>query len=279
VGGEDLQVVGSVEGGELADQGAGEGACPGRWAGEGQDGELAERNGHRGVGEPACSADEVLCRLEEIGVVLDQWAPGGVEPGWGGEGDGGATDPDRQEVGVAWAALPEPVGLVDRRPERRQVGVEVLGDGELGGGQFVGLDRDVLEVGEIAGTFAAPGAAGGAALDQAECEARHDRGDGGPGHQADQPCRPGAGDGEQERDRPTASDQRHQVLQPAGEAGGGRADRRRGRHPQLDRGQRARVRPHRPMHQEPCGGGCRGRHDRTLRPRPGRPRRSTPSCG
>jgi hypothetical protein len=29
--------------------------------------------------------------------------------------------------------------------------VEVLGDGELGGGQLVGLDRDLLEVGEVAG--------------------------------------------------------------------------------------------------------------------------------
>ena len=269
VGGVDLEVVGSVEGGELADQGAGEGACTGRWAGEGQDGELAEGNGHRGVGEPACPADEVHRRLEELGVVLDQWAAGGVEPGWGGEGDGGAADPHREEVGVGGAAFPEPGGPVDRRPERRQVGVEVLGDGELGGGQLVGLDRDPLEVGEVAGPFAASGSAGGAALDQAEHEARHDRGDGGPGHQGDQPCWPGAGDGEQERHRPTAADQRHQVLEPAGEAGGGPADRRRGRHRQLDRRQRARIRPHRPMHQEPGGGGCRGRHDRTLRPRPG----------
>ena len=243
VGGEDLEVVGGVEGGELADQGAGEGACPGRWAGEGQDGELAEGNGHRGVGEPGCSADEVLRRLQELGVVLGEWAAGGVEPGRGGEGDGAAADPHREEVGVAGAALPEPVGLVDRRPEGRQVGVEVLGDGELGGGQLVGLDRDLLEVGEVAGPFAAPGPAGGAALDQAEHEARHHRGDGGPDHQGDQPRRPGAGDGEQERDRPTAADQRHQVLQPAGEAGGGPADRRRGRHRQLDRRQRRAGRP------------------------------------
>jgi hypothetical protein len=144
VRGEDLEVVGSVEGGELADQGAGEGARPGRWAGEGQDGELAEGNGHRGVGEPVCSADEVLCRLEELGVVLDEWTAGGLEPGRGGEGDGGAADPCREEVGVAGAAFPEPVGPVDRRPEHRQVGVEVLGAGELGGGQPVGPDRDLL---------------------------------------------------------------------------------------------------------------------------------------
>ena len=42
MGGEDLEVVG--ERGrrrKQADKGAGEGACPGRWAGEGQDGELA----------------------------------------------------------------------------------------------------------------------------------------------------------------------------------------------------------------------------------------------
>ena len=121
MGGEDLEVVGSVEGGELADQGAGEGACPGRWAGEGQDGELAEGNGHRGVGEPACSADEILRRREEVGVVLGEWATGGVEPGRGCEGDGAAADPHREEVGVAWGGVPR-AGWSGRSSPRASAG-------------------------------------------------------------------------------------------------------------------------------------------------------------
>ena len=74
--------------------------------------------------------------------------------------------------------------------------MEVLGHGELGG-QMADLVGDLLEVGEVAGPFAAPGSAGGAALDQAEHETRRHRGDGVLAHQGDQPGRPGAGDGEQ----------------------------------------------------------------------------------
>ena len=176
--------------------------------------------------------------------------PAGVEAGPGGEGDRAAADPHREEVGVGGATLPEAVGLVDDRPERRRVGVEVLGDGELGGGQVVGLGGDLLEVGEVAGPVAAPGPAGGAALDQAEPEPGHHRGDGGPDDQGDQPRGPGPGDREQERDRPATPDQRHQVLQPTGGAGGGPPHRRRGGDRQLDRRQRRRMRPHRPVHQD-----------------------------
>jgi hypothetical protein len=83
--------------------------------------------------------------------VLDKRAGGGVEAGPGGERDRAAADPHREEVGVGGATLPEAVGLVDDGPERRRAWVEVLGDGELGGGQLVGLGRDLLEVGQVAG--------------------------------------------------------------------------------------------------------------------------------
>ena len=52
VGGEDPEVVGSVEGGELADDRPGERAGPVRRAGEGEHAGAAERDGHRGVRQP-----------------------------------------------------------------------------------------------------------------------------------------------------------------------------------------------------------------------------------
>ena len=257
----DPEVVGGVEGGELAEEGAGEGARAGRWAGEGEDVEVAERNDHRGAGEPGGSADDLLGCFQQFGVVLLEGAAGGVEAGPVGEGDRASPDPHREEVAVGGATLPEAVGLVDDRPEGRWVGVEVLGDGELGGGQVVGLGRDLLEVGEVAGPVPAPGPAGGAALDQAEPEPGRHRGHGGPEHQGDQPPGPGSGDREQERDRPATPDQRHQVLQPTGGAGARPPHRRRGGDGQLGRRQQRRVRPHRPVHDR------RGCHDGTLRPR------------
>ena len=105
--------------------------------------------------------------------MLDKRAGGGVEAGPGGERDRAAADPHREEVGVGGATLPEAVGLVDDGPERRRAWVEVLGDGELGGGQLVGPGRDLLEVGQVAGPVPAPCPAGGAAFDQAEPEPRH----------------------------------------------------------------------------------------------------------
>jgi hypothetical protein len=247
-GGEDPEVVGSVEGGELADDRPGEGPDPVGWAGEGEDPDLAQREGHRGIWEPAGSADKVRRGRGQLRVVLDQ-GPGGFEPDRGGQRDRAAADPDGEEVVVGRAALPEAVGPGDRGPQPRRVGVEVLGGGELGRGLPLGRRRDLGEVGQVAGALAAAGPAGGPALGQAEGQPDRDRGAGRGDHQADQPAGPGAGDGEQERDRPAAADQRHQVLEPAGEAGGCPGDRRRGRHRQLAPRRRPRMGPHRPVHQ------------------------------
>jgi hypothetical protein len=60
----DPEVVGCVEGGELAQKGAGEGARGRRWAGEGKDAELAERNDHRGAGKPGRPADDLVRRSQ-----------------------------------------------------------------------------------------------------------------------------------------------------------------------------------------------------------------------
>ena len=145
--------------------------------------------------------------------------------------------------------------------------------------RVVGLGRDLLEVGQVAGPVAAPGPAGGAALDQAEPQSRQHRGGGGADDQGDQPHGPRPRHREQERDRPAAPEQRHQVLQPTSGGRDARPDRRQGRDRQLGRGHRWRMRPHRPVHQEPMGpakagnlgrlgaGPCRrrvrwGRHER-----------------
>jgi hypothetical protein len=213
VGGADPEVVGGVEADELAEDGPGEGEGPVGWAGEGQDPELAERDGDRGVGEPGGPADQLLRRLQEPGVVLDEGVVAGVEAGRGGERDRATADPDGEEVGVGGAALPEAVGFGDRSPESRWSGMEVLGDGELGCGQVVGLSCGPGEVGEVA----APCPAGGPAFDQAEGQAGDHRGGGGADDERDQPGGAGTGDGEQERQRPPTADQRHEVLEPAGQ--------------------------------------------------------------
>jgi hypothetical protein len=255
MGGQQPEVVGSVEGGELADDGAGQGPGPVPGAGEGEDAGLAERDHHRGVGEAGRAADEPLRRRQELRVVLDQRVGGAVEPDRGGQGGRAAAHPDGEEVGVGRAAFPEPVGPLDRRPQQRRVGMEVLGHGELGRGQVVGPARGLIEVAEVAGPFPAPRPAGRPPLDEAEGEAGQQRGDGRPGHQGDQPARARARDREQERDRPSAAGQRHQVLEPAGQAGGVPADRRRGRDRQPTRRRRPRVGPHRPVHHDPAGPG------------------------
>ena len=210
--------------------------------------------------------DELFRRRLELRVVLQEWVGGTVEPDRGGQGDRAAADPDAEEVGVGRAAFPEPVGPLDRRPQQGQVGMEVLGRGELGRGQPVGLERGLVEMGEVAGSFPAPRPAGRPPFDQAEGEARRHRGDGRTDHQGDQPARARARDGEQERDRPCAAGQRHQVLEPAGEAGGVAADRGRGRDRQRAGRRRPRMRPHRPVHHDAGSGGTRPCHAGTLRP-------------
>jgi hypothetical protein len=249
--GQDLDVVGGVEGGELAEHGAGERARPVGRTGDGQDAEMAQGDGHRGVGEPLGSGDELLGRLQELGVVLGQWAGRGVQSQPGGQGDGAPTDAVGEEVVVAGAALPQPVGPVDQRPEPGQVGVQVLGRCQLVRRPLPGLGRHAGEMGQVAVPLATAGPAGGAALDQAEPKAQRHRDDRHPGHGGDQPDGTRAGDGEQEDDRPAASEQRHQVLQPAGEAEAGPADGRRGRHHQLVRRRRSRVDTGRPVHRGP----------------------------
>jgi hypothetical protein len=199
--------------GELADDGSGEGPGSVGWAGEGQDAEFTKRDRDRGVGEPAGAANELLGRQQELGVVLGERVARSVEAGRGGERDRAAADPDGEEIGVGGTAFPEAVGLGDRRPEPPWAGVEVLGDRELVRGQVVGLSCGLGEVGEVA----APGPAGGPALNQAEGEAGGHRGGGRADDEGDQPGGAGARDGEQERQRPSAADQRHQVLEPAGE--------------------------------------------------------------
>jgi hypothetical protein len=182
--------------------------------------------------------------------VLDERVGGAVEPDRSGQRDRAAADPYREEVGVGRAAFPEPVGPLDRRPQRGQVGMEVLGHGELRRGQVIGPARGLVEVAEVAGPFPAPRAPGRPPFDQAEGEACRHRGDGRDDHQGDQPARGPARGREQERDRPSAAGQRHQVLEPASEAGGGPADRRRGRDRQLAGRRRPWVRPHRPVHHD-----------------------------
>src|SRR4029453_14172180 len=131
VGGEDPEVVGGVEGGELADDGPGEGAGPVRGAGQGQNAESPKPDRDRGTGKPGGATDELLRGLEELGVVLGEGVAVGVEPGRGGQGNGAAPDPDGEEVGVGGAALPEAVRVGDGPQELWWVGVEVVGDGEL----------------------------------------------------------------------------------------------------------------------------------------------------
>jgi hypothetical protein len=195
--------------------------------------------------------------------VLGERAAGGVEAERDGQRDRAAADPHREEVGVGRAALPQPVGPVGRGPQPGQVGMEVLGEGELGGGQVAGPGGDVVEVAAVAGPLAAPGPVGGAAVGQAEPEPGQHGGGGPAGDHGDQPAGPGPGDREQERHRPPAADQRHQVLQPARDPAGGPAHRGRGCHRQLARRQGTGVCPHRAVHQ--VGGG----HAGTLRCRTG----------
>jgi hypothetical protein len=246
-----------VEGGELADDGSGEGTRPDGRAGEGQDPEVPKPDRDRGAGEPGGAADELLRRQQELPVVVGEGVVTGVEAGRGGERDRAAADADGQEVGIGGAPLPEAVSLIDDRPEPGWVGMEMAGHGDLGRGQVVGPPCDLGEVAEVA----APGAAGGPAFDQAEGEAGGDRGRGRGDDEGDQPGGAGAGNGEQERERPAAADQRHQPLEPAGRGRGGPADRRRGRHRQRGRRHRPRVGPHRPVHKD---AGALGTHTGAL---------------
>jgi hypothetical protein len=267
-GGQEPEVVGSVEGGELADDGAGQGPGPVGRAGEGDDAEPAERDRHRGVGEAGRTADELLRRPQKLRVVLHEGVGGAVEPDRGGQLDRAAADAGREEVGVGRAALPEPVGPLDRRPEQGQVGMDVLGRGELGRGQVVGPARGLVEVAQVAGPLPSPRPVGRPPFDQPEGEAGQHRGDGRADHQGDQPDRARAREREQERDRPSAAGQRHQVLEPAGKAGGAPADRRRGRDRQLAGGRGPRMGPHRPVHHDAGWSGVGSQvHGRTLRPR------------
>jgi hypothetical protein len=165
--------------------------------------------------------------------VLGERIAGAVEPDRGGERDRAAADPDREEVGVGGAALPEAIGPGDHRPQLGRVGMELLGGGELCRGQLVGPHRGSGEVGEIAGAFAAPGPAGGAAFPETQRQPGHDRRPGRGDDQGDEPRGAGTGHREQEPDRPAAADQRDQVREPAGEPGGGPADRGRGGERQL----------------------------------------------
>jgi hypothetical protein len=130
-----------VEDGQLADEGAGEGPGPGGRAGEGDDVEPAERDHDRGVGEPGHPAGEPFRRRQQLRIVLHERVGGAVEPDRSSQRDRAAADPDHEEVGVGRAAFPEPVGPLDRRPQRGQVGMEVLGHGELRRGQVIGPAR------------------------------------------------------------------------------------------------------------------------------------------
>jgi hypothetical protein len=246
-----------VEGGEFADDGAGEGSGSVGWAGEGHDAGATQGDHHRGVGEAGRAADELPCGSQELRVELHEWVGGSVEADGGGQWDWAAADSGRKDVVVGGAALPQPVGALDGGPQHGQVGMDVLGGGELGRGQVVGLECGLVEVAEVAGSFAAPGAAGHPPFDQAKGEAGRHRDDGRAGHQGDQPGRARAWDREQERQRPSAADQRHQVLEPAGRARGIPGDRRRGRNRQLAGRNMPGVRPHRPAHHD-AGRSTRG---------------------
>ena len=100
VGHQDPEVVGRVEGGELADDGSGEGAGADRWTGEGQDPDLAKRDRDRCAGEPGGAANQLLGRQEQLGVVLGEGVEMGVEAGRDAAGDRAAADPDAEDVGV-----------------------------------------------------------------------------------------------------------------------------------------------------------------------------------
>jgi hypothetical protein len=249
-GGQDGQVVGGMERGDLADQGSSQGAGPAGRAGAGHNAEVAQRNRDRDVREPSGLAGEVLGGLQQLRVMLDDRAGGGGEPDRSGQRNRAAADADGEVVLIGRAPLPEPLDPVDQRPQLGQVGVEMVGDPELERRQPGRLVAHPIQVDEVAGPLPAPRPAGGPPLDQAQREPQPDRGEGGADDDGDQPGGAGTGNGEQEHDRTAAAQQRHQVLQPAGDAGAGPPHRGWGRDRQLGRRKRPRVGPGRPMHQE-----------------------------
>ena len=103
--------------------------------GEGEHAGAAERDGHRGVRQPGGAADEVPGGLQELGVVPAS-GPRAVSRRIGRPAGRAAPALHGEEVGVGQAALPQPVGPVDRRPQPGQVGMEVLGGRRTGGGQL-----------------------------------------------------------------------------------------------------------------------------------------------
>jgi hypothetical protein len=262
--GQDAQVVGGVEGGELAQQRAGEGAGAAGRAGGRPAAQAPQRDGDRRLWQPAGPADQRLGGGLQAGVALDQRPAGGVQADGRVQRHRAAADPDGEEVVVGRAALPQPLGPADQRPEAWRVGVEVVGGGELGGRQVTGGGADLRQVGEVAGPLPAPGPAGGAPLGQAQADAQRQRGDRRAGDGGHQQWVPGPGDGEQERQRPGAAQQRHQVLQPCGRGRCRPRDRGWRRHQQLAGRERRGVGASPAVDQEAVG--TRGRRG------PGNPR-------
>jgi hypothetical protein len=258
-----------VEGGELAEERAGEGSDPVAGAGERQDAEPPQRDGDGRLRQPGGPADQRLGGVQQRGVAFDERAAGGVQPDRCVQRDRAAADPDGEEVVVGRPPFPQPLGPADQRPQAWRVGVEVVGGGELGGRQLVGGGRHLRQVGEVAGSLPTPGLAGGPSLVKAQDDSQSQRGDRRAGDGDHQQRVPGSRDGEQERQRPGAAQHRHQVLQPCGRGRAGPRDRGWRRHQQLAGRERLRVGASGPVDQEGVGrwvGG--GRHRRTLRRRP-----------
>ena len=209
---------------------------------------------------------------EEVGVVLGQWAAGGVEPGRGGQGDGAAADPHREEVGVAGAALPEPVGLVESSPRasagrdggarRRRAGRRPAGwpgRRPARGGRGSGTVRGAWPGGRS-------GARPGGARGPPPPRRRRPRPPG-------RPARPAGGRGRRTGTRPTHRCRPAAPGTAASRRGWRRSSRSSAGPPPSARSPAAGAGRPAPADAPGPGagrGGCRGRHDRTLRPRRGR---------
>jgi hypothetical protein len=195
--------------------------------GERHDAVLCQGDGHRRRRQDGGAFDQRLGGGEELRVVVDERSAAPVQPDRGGQRYLPGADADAEEVGVGGPPFPEAVGPVDQRPEPGKVGVEPVGDRSLGGGDPPHGGTDPLQVGEVAGALAPPGAAGGAPLQQPQAEPEPDRGQRRPGHPDQQPEVARTGHGQQEPDGAGAAQHRDEPAQP-GDGAHGRGGRGRG---------------------------------------------------
>ncbi len=154
-GGEDAQLAGRVEGGELDEQRAQQrpGALGG--ADDGHDAVAAERDRQRHVRQARGAIDQAPRGAEQFRVVFGQWVAAQIQAHAALQRHHATSDSHGEEVIVAGPPLPEPLSADDQRPDLCRLRIEPRGRLLLGGSDAAEVLAEIVEVGEIARPLAA----------------------------------------------------------------------------------------------------------------------------